>query len=260
MTSLEIKEELSRGSLVLGLNVFMNVHFWLCVCCVWFSLSQGCTSCLCACTISHFSHVWLFETPWTAVCQPSLSLTISRSLPKSIALVMPCTPLILWHPLLLLPSNFPSIRDFSNGSTVCIRWPEYLSFSSSISPSNEYSELISLKIDGLDFLAVSGQQGILKTLLQYQFEGINSSALPFFTAQLSQIYVATGKTVALTLQTFVSRVMSLLFNTLSTFFIAILPRNKHMISWLPSPSAVILELKNRKSVTLPPFLPLFAMK
>ena len=163
MTSLEIKEELSRGSLVLGLNVFMNVHFWLCVCCVWFSLFQGCTSCLCACTISHFSHVWLFETPWTAVCQPSLTLTISRSLPKTIALVMPCTPLILWHPLLLLPSNFPSIRDFSNGSTVCIRWPEYLSFSSSISPSNN-SQLISLKIDWFALLAV---QVTLRSLLQH---------------------------------------------------------------------------------------------
>ena len=166
----------------------------------------------------------------------------------SIGLVMPSSHLILWHPLLLLPSIFPSIRDFFNGSTVCIRLPKYWSFSFSIGPSNEYSELISLKTDWLDLIAVSGQQGISQESSPTpQFEGINSLVFPFFTIQLSQPYVATGKIIALTIQIFVSRVMSLLFNMLSRFVIAFLPINKHLlISWLPSPSTVILEIKNRK--------------
>ena len=147
--------------------------------------------------------------------------------------VMPFNHLILCHPLLLLPSIFPSIRVFSNKSTLWIRWPKYWSFSFSISPSNEYSGLISFRIDSFDLLAV---QGTLKSLIQH-----HSSKTPilwhlaFFMAQLSHPYITTGKTVALTIQTFVSKVISLLFNTLSRFVIAFLPRSKHLlISWLQS--------------------------
>ena len=166
----------------------------------------------------------------------------------SIASVMPSNHLILYHTLLLLPSIFPGIRDFSNKLAVHIRWPKYWSFSFSISCSNEYSGLISFKIDCFDLLAV---QGTLKSLLQH-----HSLKLPilghsaFFTIQLSQPYVTTGKTIALTIQTFVSRVMSLLFNTLSRFVIAFLPRSNHLlILWLQSPSTAISEPKKRKSVT-----------
>ena len=131
------------------------------------------------------SHVWLFATPWTAAQQASLSLTISQSLPKfmSIVLVMPSSNLILWCPLLLLPSIFPSIRDSSNESAVCIRWPKYWSFSFSINPSSEYSGLISLKIDWCDLLMV---QGILRSLLQHH--SLKASILwrsAFFMVQLS---------------------------------------------------------------------------
>ena len=154
------------------------------------------------------SHVWLFVTPWTAACQTSLSLTISQSLPKfmSIAPVMPSSHLILWCPLFLLPSVFPSIRDFSNESPVRIKWPKYWSFSFSISPSNEYSGLISLEIDWFDLLDF---QGTLRSLLQHHSS--NTVILwcsAFFTVQLSQPYMTTGKTIALTIWTFVSRVMS----------------------------------------------------
>ena len=138
---------------------------------------------------------------------------------------------------------FPSIKVFSNESVLCIRWPKYWSFSFSISPSSEYSGLISFRMDWLDLLAV---QGTLKSLLQHH----NSKAsilwhLAFFIIQLSHPYITTGKTVALTRWTFVSKVMSLLFNTLSRFVIAFLPRSKHLwISWLQSPPAVILEPKH----------------
>ena len=146
------------------------------------------------------SHVWLFATPWTAARQASLSLTISQSLPKfmSIVLVMPSSNLILWCPLLLLPSIFPSIRDSSNESAVCIKWPKYWSFSFSINPSNEYSGLISLKIDWCDLFMV---QGILRSLLQHH--SLKASILwhsAFFMVQLSQPYVTTGKTIAVTIQ------------------------------------------------------------
>ena len=163
------------------------------------------------------SCVQLFAIPWTAACQASLSLTISCSLPKfmSIALVMPSSHLILWCPL-LLPSTFPSIRDFSNEPFVRIRWPKYWSFSFSISHSNEYSliwiRLISLKIYWFDLLAV---HGTLRSLLQNH--SLKASVLwcsAFFMVQLSQPYMTTGKTIALTNQTFMSKVMSLLFNTL----------------------------------------------
>ena len=177
------------------------------------------------------SHVQLFATPWTAAHQASLSLTIFRSLLKfmSIALVMPYSHLILWHPLLLLSSVFP--RDFSNESAVRIRWPKYWSFSFSTGPSNKYSQLTSLKIDWFDLRPV---QGTLRSLLQHHSS--KTSILrrsTFFVVQLSQPYLTTGNTTALTTRTFAGRVMSLLFNTLSTFVTAFLPRSKHLlISWL----------------------------
>ena len=144
------------------------------------------------------SRVQLFAIPWTAARQASLSLTISRSLPKfmSITSVMPSSQLIFWCPLLLLPSIFPSIRDFYNESSVFIRWPKYWSFHFSVSPSNEYSGLISLKIDWFDLLAV---QGTPKSLLQHRSS--KASILwhsAFFTTQLSQPYMTAGKTIALT--------------------------------------------------------------
>ena len=178
------------------------------------------------------SHVGLFVTPWTAARQASLSITNSGSLLKvmSIESVMPSNHLILCHPLLLLPSICPSIRVFSSESVPHIRWPKYWSFSFSISPSNEYSGLISFTMDWLDLLAV---QGSLKSLLQHH----SSSA--FFIVQLSHPYMTTGKTIALTRWTFVGKVMSLLLNMLSRLVIAFLPRSKHLlISWLQSPSAV----------------------
>ena len=185
------------------------------------------------------SHVQLFATPWTAA---RLSITNSRSLLKlmSIKSVMPSNYFILCHPLLLLPSIFPSIRVFSNESVLQIRWPKYWFFSFSISPSNEYSGLTSFRMDWLDLLAV---QGTLKSLLQHH----SSKALvlrcsAFFIVQLSHPYIATGKTIALTIQTFVGKVMSLLFNMFSRLFITFLPRSKHLlISWLQSPSEVILK-------------------
>ena len=158
--------------------------------------------------------------------------------------VMPSNHLILYSPLLLLPSIFPSIKVFSNGSVLPIRWPKYWSFSFSISPSNEYSELISLRIDWLDLLAV---QGTLKSLLQYHSS--KASILwhsAFFMVQLSHPYMITRKTIALIIWTFVSKLMSLLFNMLSRFVIAFLPRSRCLlISWLQSPSAVIL-VPNKK--------------
>ena len=186
------------------------------------------------------SHVWLFATPWTTACQASLSITNSRSLLKlmSIKLVRPYNHLILCVPLLLLPSIFPNIRISSNKSVLHIRWTNYWSFSFSISPSNEYSGLISLRMDWLDLLAV---QGTLKNLLHSSKASI-LWCWAFFIVQLSRPYVTTGKIIALTRWTFVGKVMSLLFNMLSTLVITFLPRSKRLfISWLQSPSAVILE-------------------
>ena len=167
----------------------------------------------------------------------------------SIELVMPSNHLILCHPLLLLPSIFPSIRVFSNESVLCIRWPTYWSFSFSISSSNEHLGLISFRMDWLDLLAV---QGTLKSLLQhYCSKASIFQCSAFFRVQLSHPYMTTGKTIALTRRTFVDKVMSLLFNTLSRFVIAFHPRSKHLlISWLQSPSAVILEPKKIKSLTV----------
>ena len=162
---------------------------------------------------------------------------------------MPSNHLILFHPLLLLPSILPSIRVFFNESALCIRWPKYWSFSFSISSSNEYSGLISFRIDCFDLLAV---QGTLKSLLQHHSSKasiLRRSA--FFMVQLSHPYMATGKTIALARWTVVGKVMSLLFNMLSMLVIAFLPRSKRLlISWLQSPSAVILEPKKIKSVTV----------
>ena len=155
---------------------------------------------------------------------------------------MPSNHLILCHPLLFPPSIFPSIRVFSNESVLHIRWPKYWSFSFSISPSNEHSGLISFRMDWLDFLAV---QGTLKSLLQHHSS--EASILwhsAFFIVQLSHPYMTTGKTIALIRQTFVGKVMSLLFNMLSRLVITFLPRSKHLlIPWLQSPSTVILEPK-----------------
>ena len=156
--------------------------------------------------------------------------------------MMPSNHLILCHPLLLLPSVFPSIWVFSSESALCIRWPKYWSFSFSISPSNEYSELISFRIDLFDLLAV---QGTLKSLLQhYSSKASILQRSAFFIVQLSHPYVTIGKTIAFTRQTVVSEVMSLLFNMLSRLVRAFLPRSKRLlISWPQSPSAVILEPK-----------------
>ena len=172
---------------------------------------------------------------------------------------MPSNHLILCRPLYLLPSIFPSIRVFSNESVLCIRWPKYWSFSFNISPSNEYSGLISFRIDWLDLLAV---QGTFKSLLQLRTSKASIlQCSAFFIVQLSHRYMTTGKTIALTRWTFVGKVMSLLFNMLSSLVIAFLPRSKHLlISWLQSPSAVILELKKESLSVFPLFPHLFAMK
>ena len=158
----------------------------------------------------------------------------------SIESVTPSNHLILCWPLFLLPSIFPSIRVFSNETILCIRWPKYWNFSFSISPSNEYSGLISFRMDWLDLLAV---QGTLKSLCQHHSS--KASVLQcsaFFIVQLSHPHMTTGKTIALTRWTFVGKVMSLLFNNLSRLVIRFLPRSKCLlISWLQSPSAVILE-------------------
>ena len=191
-------------------------------------------------------HVRLFATPWTAACQVSLSITISQSLLKlmSIESVMPSNHLILCRPLLLPPSIFPSISIFPNESVLHIRWPEYWSFSFSISPSNEYSGMISLRTGWLDLLAV---QGTLKSLLQHHSSKASIlQCSAFFIVQLSHPYMTTGKTIALTfaVQTFVGKVISLLFNMLSRLVMTFLPRSKCLlISWLQLLSAVILEPK-----------------
>ena len=163
---------------------------------------------------------------------------------------MPSNHLILCCPL-LLPSVFSSIRVFSSVLALCIRWPKYWSFS--ISPSNEYSGLISFRIDWFDFLAV---QGTLKSSSAPKFESVNYSALSFPMVQFSHPYVTTGKPVALTVWTFVAKVMSLLFNMLSRFLTTFLPRSKHLlISWLQSSFSAILEPKKIKSLTLSIFYP-----
>ena len=189
--------------------------------------------------------------------QASLSITNSQSLLKLISIesVRPSSHLILCHPLLLLPSIFPSIRVFSHESVLPIRWPKYWSFSFSISPCNEYSGLIFFRSDWLDLLAV---QETLQSLLQHHSSKasiLRHSA--FFIVQLSHAYMTTGKTIALTGWTLVGKIMSLLFNMLSRLVLAFLPVSKHLlISWLQSPSAVILEPPK----IVFPYFHLFAIK
>ena len=183
-------------------------------------------------SVQSVSRVWFFVTPWTAAHQASLSITNPRSPPKpmSIELVMPSNHLILCVPLLLLPSIFPSIRVFLNEWALRIRWPNYWSFSFSISPSNEHPGLISFRMDGLDLLAV---QGTLKSLLQHHSSKASIlQYLAFFTVQLSHPYMTTGKTIALARRTFVGKVMSLLLNMLSRLVITFLPRSKHLLIWI----------------------------
>ena len=168
-------------------------------------------------------------TPWTATRQASLSLANSQSLPKlmSIVLVMPSNHLILCCPLLLSPSIFPRIRVFSNESVLHIRWPKYWSFSFNINPSNEHSGLISFRMDWLDLLEVQGTLNIL-----FKYHSSKASVLQhsaFFIVQLSHPYMTTGKTIALTRQTFVGKVMSLIFNILSRLVITFLPRSKCLL-------------------------------
>ena len=168
-------------------------------------------------------------TPWTAACPASLSITNSQSLLRfmSIELVMPSNHLILCRPLLLPPSVFPSIRVFSNESVLHVWWPEYSSFSFSISPSSEYSGLISFRMDWFDLLAV---QGTLKSLLQpHSSKTSILRCSAFFMVQLSHPYMTTGKTIALTRWTFVSKVMSLLFNMLTELVIAFLSRSRCLL-------------------------------
>ena len=200
--------------------------------------------------VQSLSRDGLFATPWAKVRQASMSFTLSLSLFKltSIKSVMPSNHLILCRPL-LLPSILPSIRVFSNELALHIRCPKYCSFSFSISPSNEYSGLISCRMDWLDLLGV---QGTLKSLLQHHSS--TASFLwcsAFFIVQLSHSYMTSEKTITLTRWTFFGKGMSLLFNMLSRLVITFLPRSKHLlISWPQSPSAVILELQKIKSVAV----------
>ena len=207
-------------------------------------------------SVQLLSWIWLFVTPGTAANQASLSITNCRSLLKlmPIELVMPCNHLILCRPLLLPPSIFPSIRVFSKEWVLCIRWPKYWSFSFSISPSSEFSGQISFRMDKLDLFAV---QRILKNLLQhYSSKASILQHSAFVIVQLSHPYMTTGKTIALTRQTFVGKIISLHFNMLSRLVITYLPRSKSLlISWLQPPSAVILEPPKIKSDTVSPVSP-----
>ena len=199
------------------------------------------------------SCVRLLVTPGTAARQASLSITNSRGLSKliSIDLVISSNHLILCHPLLLLPSIFLNFRVFSNEAALCIRWPKYWRFRFNISPSNEHPGLISFRTDWLDLLSV---QETLKNLFQHHSS--KASILwhsAFFIVELSRSYMTTGKAITLTRRTLVEKVMSLLFNMLSRLVITFLPRSKHLlISWLQSPSVVILEPLKIKSATVFP--------
>ena len=202
-------------------------------------------------SVQSLSCVQLFATLRSAARQASLSITNSQSSLNlmSIESVMPSNHLILWHPLLLPPSIFASIRVFSNRSVPRIRWPKYWNFSFSISPTNEHPGLVSFRMDWLDLLAV---KGTLKSLLQHHSSKasiLRHSA--FFIVQLSHPYITTGKTIALTGQTFVGKAMSLFLKMLSRLVITFPPRSKRLlISWLQSPSAGILEPPKIKSVTI----------
>ena len=206
-------------------------------------------------SVQSLSHVRLSDTPWTATRQASLSIPAPGVYPNSCPLSWWCPPsnyLILCHPLLLLPSIFPSIRVFINESALLIRWPKYWSFSFNISASNEHPGLIPFRMDWLDLLGTGWISRTLKSLLQYHTS--KASILQcsvFFIVQLLHPYMTTGKTIALTRQTFVGRIMSMLFNMLSRLVITFLLRSKCLwISWLQSPFAVILEPKEIKSATV----------
>ena len=201
------------------------------------------------------SCVWLFATPWTVAYHAFLSLTISQSLPKfmSIALEMPSSHLILWCPLFLLSSIFPSIRDFSNELAVCIRWPKYWSFSFSISPSNKNSGLISLKIDVISFLS-KRLSGVFSstTVQRHRF----FSAPPSLQSSSDNCAWPLGDHSLLDYMDLCQQSDVSAFQHTVRFVIAFLPRSKHLlISWLQSPSAVILEPEKRKSVTTSTFSP-----
>ena len=197
------------------------------------------------------SCVQLFATPWIAACQASLSITNSQNWLRfmSIKLVIPSSHLILCRPLLLLPPIPPSITVFSNESTLRIRWPKYWTFSFNISPSKEHPGLISFSTDWLNLLAVRGN---LKSLLQHHSsKASNLRCSAFFIVQLSHPHMTTGKIIALTRQSFVGKVMSLIFKMMSRLVITFLPKSQHLlISWLQSPSAVILEPPKIKSLTV----------
>ena len=201
-------------------------------------------------SVQSLSRVWLFATPWTAAHQAPLSISNSQTLPKLMSMesVMPSNHFILCCPLLLLPSIFPSIRVFSNEWVLRIRWPKYWNFSFNISPSNNTQDSSPLGWTWLDLLAV---QGTFKSLLQHHIQKHQFCAHLSLDVQLSHPYMTTGKTIALTRRTFVSKVMSQLFNMLSRLVITFLPKSKHLlISWLQSPSAVILEPKKIKPATV----------
>ena len=206
-------------------------------------------------SVQSLSCVRLFVTPWTAACQASLSITNLRSLLKIIPTesVTPFNHVTFCCPLLLLPSNFPSIRVFSNESVLHIRWPKYWRFSFSISPSNEYAGLFPLGLTGwisLQYNPRNSQES--NTTVQKHQLILQCSA--FFIVQLSHPYMTTGKIIALTRWTFVGKVISMLFNMLSRLVITFLPRGKRLlISWLQSPSAVILEPLKIKSLTVSSF-------
>ena len=214
---------------------------------LWMKFGSSLSAC-CCCSVAKS---YLFVTSWTAACQAPLSSTISESLLKliSIELVMSSNHLILCYSLLLLPSIFPRVKVFSSESVLCLRWPKYWRFSFSISPSNEYSGLISFRMDWFDLRAV---QGSLKSFSNTTLWKHHSSALSFlYSPTLTSIHELLKKTIALTRWTFVGKVMSLLFNMLSRLVITFLPRSKGLlISWLQSPSAVILEPKKTKSLTV----------
>src|SRR5574340_1141854 len=181
-------------------------------------------------SVQSLSFVQLFATPWTAACQASLSITNSQSILRfmSIESVMPSNHIILCRPLLLLPPIPPSMRVFSNESTLRMRWPKYWSFSFSISPSKEHPGPISFRMDWLDLLAV--HQGSLKSLLQHHSS--KASVLrhsAFFTVQISHPYMTTGKTIALTRWTFVGKIISVLLNMLSRLVITFFPMSEHLL-------------------------------
>ena len=196
-------------------------------------------------SVQSLSCVQLLLTPWTAACQASLSITDSQSLLK----LMPIESLMPFNRVIPFSSHLSSIRVFSNESTLCKRWPRYWSFSFNISPSNEHPGLVSFRMDWLDLLAV---QGTLKSLLQHHSSKasiLQHSA--FFIVQLSYPHMTTGKNITMTRQTLDGKAMSLLFNMLSRLVITFLPwNNRLLISWLQSPSAVILEPPKIKSVTV----------